>query len=197
MYHNRGSDAAYKWADGGYDMNNAPINNKNPGWEWGARDYVHRAWSHFQDLQKGCQDISTGGSIVEVALKEIGTKASPPDCVKYNLNGKCQKWCAAFVSYVYQHAGYKLPTIYSAQALLDYMHENQWAASRPKSSDIRPGDMVFFPRQKEADIAGHVGIVKMVNGNKVITIEGNTGSDRVSENNRHVDQFLAVARWKS
>jgi len=199
MYHNRGDAAAYDWADAGYDLSKPPENTTNPGWEWGANDYALRTWTSFQNLNVGCLDATSlaanSSAIIKVAAEEIGTTASPSDCVKYNPRGKCQPWCAAFVSWVYNQAGYDFSPVYSAQALLNYMNSNQ-TALLPDKDNIKAGDMVFF-KSPTPGVTHHVGIAVTVVGSKIRVIEGNSSGDKVVQNNYKISDFLAVARWTS
>ena len=54
-------------------------------------------------------------TIIDIAASQVGTKENPPgsNMTKYGewfgLNG--YKWCAIFVSWVYDHAGYSLGDI--------------------------------------------------------------------------------------
>lgn len=91
-------------------------------------------------------------------------------------------WCAMYVSFCLHYAG--IP-----EEVVPY-HSNcpNWLRSMEELGLYRastehipvPGDIVFFGESKE--IVPHVGIVKEVTEEQIITIEGNT-SNRVDSNN--------------
>ena len=66
MYHNRGKGNALAWARTNYDMNRPPVNNKNPGWVWGAPypnpggpGYALRTWQNFESLNDNCVSLAS------------------------------------------------------------------------------------------------------------------------------------------
>lgn len=125
--------------------------------------------------------------VVEVALKEVGTKESPPESnnVKYNtwIYGKEVKdtpeskfpWCAAFVSWCFAQAGYSLGRIDVLKGFVgcNYAVNNvqKWGkiVTQPKE-----GDVCFFDWQGDGRF-DHTGIfVKPLPNYTFETIEGNT-----------------------
>lgn len=85
-------------------------------------------------------------------------------------------WCAQFVSWVEQQAGTPgWVSTPSPAAIEDYAKsEGRWTRV-PK-----PGDVAFMDLTNHAgtwDAATHIGIVAAVNGNQVVTIEGNADGD--------------------
>ncbi len=108
-----------------------------------------------------------------------------PDVQKYT-GGRCEAWCADFVSWVYKEAGYPFVggasggwRIAGGGALQGYFSKNEIFFS-PGEKDPQPGDVIGF--KASGNITGHVGIVKSYSGGKIITIEGNA-SNCVRERN--------------
>ena len=106
-----------------------------------------------------------GQTPLEVAQCEIGRGETiannrGPDIKRYGADG--QPWCAAFVSYCAKKAGMNIPYTLRVK---DYLRLGKCVASP------RAGDLIVFTRQG----GGHIGIVEKVEGNKITTIEGNTG----------------------
>ncbi|MCX6812390.1 MAG: CHAP domain-containing protein [Candidatus Berkelbacteria bacterium] len=136
-----------------------------------------------------------GGSILEIARKELGytasvslTTPSPPakhgDCNKYS--GNCELWCADFVTWVYKQAGYLNSVEASTSSLLsDYKNKLQIIPTNCNSDNIRPGD-IFWLFHPGADTPYHVGIVESVSGSTVNSIEGNTGHDEVKREGHQI-----------
>lgn len=88
-------------------------------------------------------------------------------------------WCAAFVSWVYRHAGRALPAIdhpwgysYCPSAVAWAKKNKMWDAD----GHYQPGDIIFFDWDIDG-VADHTGIVVADNGQVVTTIEGNTSPD--------------------
>ena len=120
--------------------------------------------------------------IINLAASQVGTKESPPDsnCTKYGkwfgVNG--QKWCAAFVSWVYFHAGYPLGSIDTELGYSNcesgYRH---WAKTMELTEDPRPGDIVLFDWEHDG-ICNHTGIFLKWNENGSVfqSFEGNTST---------------------
>lgn len=124
--------------------------------------------------------------ITDVAAKEVGTKESPPGSneTKYGIwfgeNGV--KWCAIFVSWVYEHAGYPLGDIDGLNGYSScqdgYLH---WKNAGQLTDDPQMGDIVLYDWNEDGH-CDHTGIFyKWVDGDKsgFQSYEGNTsvGSD--------------------
>lgn len=99
-----------------------------------------------------------------------------PDVEKYT-DGRCEAWCADFVSWVYKEAGYPFTggssggwRIAGGAALQGYFATNEIFFT-PGGKDPQPGDVIGF--KASGSITGHVGIVKSYSGGTVYTIEGN------------------------
>jgi hypothetical protein len=125
--------------------------------------------------------------IIEIALKEVGTKENPPESnnVKYNtwIYGKEVSdtklshfpWCAAFVSWCYDQSGLNLGRIDVLKGFVgcDYAVKN--ASKWGKIVTIpKEGDVCFFDWQGDGHF-DHTGIfVKDLGGGLFQSIEGNT-----------------------
>jgi peptidoglycan hydrolase-like protein with peptidoglycan-binding domain len=88
-------------------------------------------------------------TILQIASKENGNKESPANSNRtkygawYGLNG--QKWCAIFVSWVYDHAGNPLGFIESANGYQSCQGGyNFWKAAGQLTANPNPGDIVLF-----------------------------------------------------
>lgn len=87
--------------------------------------------------------------IIKTAVLENGTKESPANSNRtkfgqwYGLNG--EKWCAIFVSWVYDHAGYPLGFIEAPKGYQSCQGGyNFWKSKRQLTKDPQPGDIVLF-----------------------------------------------------
>ena len=126
------------------------------------------------------QKVSQMSKIIDIARKYIGVKESPENSNKTifgvwaKLNGLA--WCGLFVSKCYEEAGFPLPKIgfsfhgfAGCQTAVEYFRKNNQLTTSPVE-----GDIVFFDwnNDKRYD---HTGLfVKMLEGDKFLTIEGNT-----------------------
>ena len=126
--------------------------------------------------------------IIEIAQKEIGTKEVPANSnnVKYNTwiygkevaDTKLSKypWCAAFVSWVFDMAGYNLGRIDVLKGFVGCNFAVNNVAKWGKIVTIpRASDVVFFDWQGDGRF-DHVGVfVKDLGQGFFESIEGNTG----------------------
>ena len=112
--------------------------------------------------------------ILTIAQEELGTMEIPANSnnVKYNtwyygktVSGSAYPWCMAFVQWVFNQAGMKLPYLTaSCSGLLSWYQKNQ-PASVVKTP--QPGDIIIYN-------FSHTGIVESVGSGTVTAIEGNT-----------------------
>ena len=100
--------------------------------------------------------------------------------------GKQCDWCAMFISTCGKESGNEGRIPWSAscnEQIAWFKQNNRWLG---KTKDIQPGDIIYFDWDlpNPADDPGyfigkpvdHVGLVYKVDGNKITTIEGNSGS---------------------
>ena len=120
--------------------------------------------------------------VVKIAEKQIGNAGGQKFWSWYGFNSRVE-WCAIFVSWVANEAGYLNKTIPKFaqchnQGIVWFKSMSLWhdRAFVPKS-----GDIIFFDWQGDGH-SDHVGIVEKVSNGKVYTIEGNSG-DRVQRQN--------------
>lgn len=112
-------------------------------------------------------------NIVDIALSQVGNVGGQPYWSWYGFNSRVE-WCACFVSWVFNQAGYTEPKFAACQSQgIPYFSSNgRWANRGYK--DIAPGDAIFFDWQGD-DRSDHVGIVIGTDGSRVYTVEGNSG----------------------
>jgi hypothetical protein len=146
--------------------------------------------------------------VVKIALAEVGYKETPANSNLnkygewYGKNGVA--WCAAFVSWVYFHAGMKWPKNLETSkgfvwcpTLTIRARKNGWVTTKPE-----PGDVVLFDWNNDGG-ADHVGIfIKwVVEGKTFETVEGNTSLNNQSNGGavmkrvrkiEHVQHFVKV-----
>ena len=118
--------------------------------------------------------MATVEEVLNTARAELGTMESPANSnnVKYNtwyygkaVSGSAYPWCMAFVQWVFNQAGMKLPYLTaSCNALLNWYKANR-SAGVVKAP--LPGDIIIYN-------FGHTGIVESVSSGMVTAIEGNT-----------------------
>ena len=91
----------------------------------------------------------------------------------YGFNSRVE-WCATYVSWVLNQAGYSEPKFAACQSQgIPYFSANgRWAGRGYK--DIAPGDVIFFDWEGDGS-SDHVGIVIGTDGSRVYTVEGNSG----------------------
>lgn len=132
--------------------------------------------------------------LLEVARGELGVREATgrndgEPAFRYN-HGDRVPWCASFVLYCLERAGYPVPLrltdrlpLRNVNALERWCEEQGWWF-HPSEFHPEPGDLVFFSWRVDSD-AGlksgrHVGIVERVTETHLQTIEGNT-RDRVAK----------------
>ncbi|MEJ7558683.1 MAG: CHAP domain-containing protein [Pedobacter sp.] len=114
------------------------------------------------------------GRIIKYAREEIGVRETNnansgirvEAYLAYVGFEKGAPWCAAFVSWVYNKAGYKLPKSAWSPALFPHSK---------RSKEPEPGMIfgIYFPNLKRV---GHCGIVESIRNDWLTTIEGNTNA---------------------
>lgn len=112
-------------------------------------------------------------NIVDIALSQVGNVGGQPYWSWYGFDSRVE-WCATYVSWVLSQAGYTQPKFAACQnqGIPYFSSKGQWASRG--YLDIAPGDIIFFDWQGDGH-SDHVGIVIGTDGNRVYTIEGNSG----------------------
>lgn len=117
--------------------------------------------------------------LLALARGELGVTESPRDSnqVKYNdaYGGGAKAWCCVFLWWLFDRAGASAlfygggRTAY-APTLLAY-HKK---AGQAVTGDYEPGDVIFFDFNGNG-MADHVGLCEGWDGDRITTIDGNTG----------------------
>lgn len=112
-------------------------------------------------------------AVVDIAKSQEGNVGGYPYWSWYGFNGRVE-WCACFVSWVYNQAGYSDPRFAActSQGRPWFQSRGQWGDRY--YADIAPGDTIFFDWDGDGT-ADHVGIVIGTDGTTVYTVEGNSG----------------------
>lgn len=154
---------------------------------------------------------TTASKILDIARKEIGTKATNVKKCKYNtwfygsaVSGSQYDWCAAFICWLFAQAGASdmIPVKSAGCGVLAAGFNNK---GRFHKSGFKPGDIVFFhwSNAMSGSVPGaytldHVGIIEKCNSDGTYTtIEGNTGNTsngEVMRRTRSASVISGVAR---
>lgn len=112
-------------------------------------------------------------NIVDIAKSQVGNVGGQPYWSWYGFDYRVE-WCACFVSWVLNQAGYSEPKFAACQSqgIPYFSSKGRWANRGYK--DIAPGDVIFFDWEGDGS-SDHVGIVIGTDGNRVYTVEGNSG----------------------
>ena len=116
-------------------------------------------------------------TLVQIALNEVGNVGGKPYWSWYGFKSRIE-WCAVFVSWVANEAGYidsgVLPKFAGCLTGINWFKAmNEW---QDKGYIPEAGDIIFFDWELDGK-ANHVGIVEKVENNIVYTIEGNSDND--------------------
>ena len=111
--------------------------------------------------------------LVELAKGQVGNVGGAPYWSWYGFDSRVA-WCACFVSWCYGQAGVFEPRFAACQSqgVPWFTSHGQWGARGYEN--IAPGDAIFFDWDLDGS-ADHVGLVIGTDGNRVYTIEGNSG----------------------
>ena len=112
-------------------------------------------------------------AVVDRAKSQVGNVGGQPYWSWYGFNSRVE-WCACFVSWCYNQAGKSEPRFAACQSqgIPWFQSHGQWGdRSYP---NIAPGDAIFFDWDLDGS-ADHVGLVIGTDGQRVYTVEGNSG----------------------
>ena len=111
--------------------------------------------------------------LVELAKGQVGNVGGAPYWSWYGFDSRVA-WCACFVSWCYGQAGLSEPRFAACQSqgIPWFTSHGQWGARGYEN--IAPGDAIFFDWDLDGS-ADHVGLVIGTDGNRVYTVEGNSG----------------------
>ena len=112
-------------------------------------------------------------ALVELAKQQVGNVGGYPYWIWYGFGSRVE-WCACFVSWCYGQAGLSEPRFAGCQSqgVPWFQSHGQWGAR--DYANIAPGDAIFFDWDLDGS-ADHVGIVIGTDGDRVYTVEGNSG----------------------
>lgn len=121
-------------------------------------------------------DRAGNDAIVNTAMAQLGQVGGQPFWSWYGFDSRVE-WCATFVSWCADQNGVlgtSIPKFASCryQGVPWFQEQGQWASA----DDIVPvaGDIIFFDWEGDG-VPNHVGIVIGTDGDKVYTVEGNSG----------------------
>lgn len=191
----------------------ARMNVDSAVWGIGARTNAWRLTSHLShpSTSKAAVDLilfppSLGQRVVEVALREVGTKEHPagsndgPRVHEYqSVTGAYHApWCASFCCWCYRRAGFKgdfaqLPAYVPSWTSMVKGRQRGW---RPVDfRDARAGDIVTLWQ------SGHIEIVRQRSGEYLECIGGNTSpvgqnanGGMVAKTRRHSSEITVIGR---
>ena len=111
--------------------------------------------------------------LVALAKGQVGNVGGAPYWSWYGFDSRVA-WCACFVSWCYGQAGVSEPRFAACQSqgVPWFTSHGQWGARGYEN--IAPGDAIFFDWDLDGS-ADHVGLVIGTDGNRVYTVEGNSG----------------------
>lgn len=85
-------------------------------------------------------------------------------------------WCATFVTAAMKQNSVPVPSALLVPSSRTMFKEANVRGLTVPMKNVRPGDVVHMTRGMPSAWLGHVGIVEAVEGDTIITIEGNTNS---------------------
>ena len=112
-------------------------------------------------------------AVVDLAKSQVGNVGGYPYWSWYGFNSRVE-WCACFVSWCYGQMGLSEPRFAACQSqgIPWFQSHGQWGGRG--YANIAPGDAIFFDWDLDGS-ADHVGLVIGTDGNRVYTVEGNSG----------------------
>ena len=112
-------------------------------------------------------------AVVDRAKSQVGNVGGQPYWSWYGFNSRVE-WCACFVSWCYNQAGKSEPRFAGCQSqgIPWFQSHGQWGDR--SYANIAPGDAIFFDWDLDGS-ADHVGLVIGTDGQRVYTVEGNSG----------------------
>ncbi len=129
-------------------------------------------------------------TVVEIALSQVGNVGGVPYWTWYGYTSRVE-WCAIFVSWVMNEAGYIesgiIPKFSVCLTGVNWFKAiGQWhnKGYLPKEADI-----IFFDWENDGSV-DHVGIVEKVDNNIIYTIEGNSSGDTCRQQRYSINSNL-------
>ena len=112
-------------------------------------------------------------ALVDLVKSQVGNVGGAPYWSWYGFDSRVA-WCACFVSWCYNRAGVSEPRFAACQSqgIPWFTSHGQWGDRG--YPNLAPGDAIFFDWELDGE-ADHVGIVIGTDGERVYTVEGNSG----------------------
>lgn len=128
--------------------------------------------------------------IVKIALSQVGNVGGEPYWSWFGFTSRIE-WCAAFVSWVANQAGYIetgiIPKFTGCEQGVEWFQERgQW---KEPGFVPKPGDIIFFDWEVDGSVS-HVGIVEKVEDGMVHTVEGNSTDDMCRQKQYEIDNIF-------
>ena len=112
-------------------------------------------------------------AIVELAKQQVGNVGGRPYWSWYGFSSRVE-WCACFVSWCYGQMGLSEPRFAACQSQGIPWFTSHGQGGARGYENIAPGDAIFFDWDLDGS-ADHVGLVIGTDGERVYTVEGNSG----------------------
>ena len=147
--------------------------------------------------------MTTANQVMSVAISQIGYTEGAGNSTKYGntFGAPHSSWCAIFCWWCGYMAAIKHKSLnpIARSASAAYIQEEtvrkggKWILKKTASEkkkhaalkEIKAGDIIAFDFGEKDLYRDHVGFVERVNGEYIITIEGNTQPDKKSERGKY------------
>jgi len=118
------------------------------------------------------------GSSTIVATAASQVEPDPDTGYYCNPYGPCEEWCALFATWVWQQAGYAIPSYGFTGNMYEWARDN--GTVLPPNATPDPGDVVLYGTGPEnANTSVHVGVIMQVWPDGAIdTVDGDSGPGR-------------------
>lgn len=130
----------------------------------------------------------------EIGVRETGGENRGPEISRYLAYvglGDGYEWCAAFASWCYGQAGLSMPRSAWSPAL--FPKARRCSKAQLLEGVVRQADL-FAIYSSQLKRIHHVGLVKVIQGPMLISVEGNS-HDRVESRRRPLTTIYAIANW--
>jgi len=137
--------------------------------------------------------------IVQLAVAELGVSEATGNndgpqveaYLSYTGMARGNPWCAAFVCWVYKQAGLQQPRNAWSPAL--FPRQRRYMGSSEATKQAMPADIFGIYNQRLGRI-DHAGLVRSVDKNWILTVEGNV-QNQVASRRRPVATIHTFADW--
>ena len=123
-------------------------------------------------------DRTGNQEVIDVALAQVGQEGGRPFWSYYGFSERVE-WCACFVHWCMRHTPSASPyypdtanNAYCQTVANNFMAMGQWGDRN--FTNLAAGDTIFFDWEGDGH-TDHIGLVIGIDGNKVYTVEGNSG----------------------